>query len=264
MAILVVRLMQMVGSRGKRLILLMSSRRSLDNHHEQNKSQFFGRRQGRPFNESRKNALDHIYPRIQITDSKLLEDSNLTPSSLFDNAFNEYHLEIGFGDGKRLSEDLNRNPHIGFLGCEPFINGMTCFLKNIENTDNIRVLMDDALRLCRSLATDSIDRIYILNPDPWHKKRHHKRRIIKKANLDIFAQILKPDGKLILSSDVPYLNDWMITQTYKHPEFEWTAQSSTDWSCPPDNWINTTYETKGAKGADKMCYMVFQKKTCKN
>ena len=146
------------------------------------------------------------------------------------------------------------------MGAEPFINGMSAFLKDIENDphDKIRVLMDDAMMIANSLAEDTLDGIYVLNPDPWHKKRHHKRRIINQENLECFARILKPGADLIMSTDVPDLAEWMFTHAMVHKSFEWTGSTKEDWDKKPEDWITTRYEEKKAKGADKMVYMLFK------
>jgi tRNA (guanine-N7-)-methyltransferase len=119
--------------------------------------------------------------------------------------------------------------------------------------------MDDAMLLVHALEDACLDEIYILNPDPWPKKRHHKRRIVSQANLDEFARILKPGGTLIMTTDVPDLAEWMVTQATLHPSFHWTAQSARDWKTPPADWIPTRYETKGAKGAESMVYLIFER-----
>ncbi|MDH5723194.1 MAG: tRNA (guanosine(46)-N7)-methyltransferase TrmB [Alphaproteobacteria bacterium] len=221
----------------------------------------FGRRQGRSLSSSRQKALDEVLPRINTPENFLTLQSNKSPADFFDRPFKEYWLEIGFGHGEHLQELMLGNPDKAYIGAEPFVNGMTSFLKEINdlNTDNIRVLMDDGMLLARSFKPDSIDGIYILNPDPWHKTRHHKRRLVRKENLDIFARILKKGGDLILTTDVEDLADWMITETVNHGAFEWLAQSCTDWQTPPENWIPTRYEVKGAKGAKKMVYLLFKR-----
>jgi tRNA (guanine-N7-)-methyltransferase len=158
---------------------------------------------------------------------------------------------------------IRRNPDYGFIGAEPFVNGMTAFLKEIDNegtTENVRLHMDDAIPLVKSLTPNSIDEIYVLNPDPWHKVRHHQRRIINQGNLDLFSNILKTNGRLIMSTDVKDLIEWMVTEASTHPDFEWEATKADDWRIPPKDWIPTRYETKGAKGADKMNYLFFRKR----
>ena len=161
-----------------------------------------------------------------------------------------------------MAQHLQEEPQTGFIGAEPFSNGMSAFLKSLpeKTPDNVRVHMDDAIPLVKSLKTNSIDKIMVLNPDPWHKARHHKRRIIQEQNLDEFARILKPNGTLLFSTDVPDLAEWMLTEAMQHHAFEWTALNRSNWENPPENWIPTRYETKGAKGAEKMRYFIFKRK----
>lgn len=223
---------------------------------------FYGRRHSRPLGKERSGALDTLLPALAIPENLLGEDGRLDPSSLYEKVFKQYVLEIGFGSGERLAALMSREPDCGYIGAEPFVNGMSAFLKSIkDNADgNIRVLMDDAMLLVRALKDRSLDRIYILNPDPWPKTRHHKRRIVQKKNLDEFARVLKPGGALIMSTDVPGLAGWMVRETFTHPAFEWTANSAEDWRNAPANWIKTRYEEKGAKGAERMTYLLFHTK----
>ncbi len=237
------------------------------NHNDQGsayrKRSLFGRRQGRALRGERSDALQNVLPKIQIPENALREDHKTCPKSLFNNDFTTYALEIGFGHGERLIEHSLRDQDTAFIGAEPFINGMADFVKNLkdENLNNIRVHMDDGMAVAYSLKQNSIDSVYILNPDPWHKTRHHKRRIVNQHNLDVLAKILKPGGQLILTSDVPGLVEWMCTHASNHPQFEWLAETKSDWSEPPADWISTRYELKGAKGADKMAYLFFRRKS---
>lgn len=224
------------------------------------KRSLFGRRQGRALKGERLNAYNTVLPQIEITAESL--KPNTAPASLFTKPFKEYWLEIGFGHGERLAQEMHQKPGTGFLAAEPFKNGIADFLNTIQNHDlsNIRTLEDDGMILARNLAPHSMDGIYILNPDPWHKTRHHKRRIINQENLDILANILKPNAPLILTTDVEDLANWMCTQTCNHPDFEWRAKHKDDWDTPPPNWVTTRYEQKGAKGAKKMVYLIFKRK----
>lgn len=228
------------------------------------KRSLFGRRQGRALRGERSRVLEDILPQITPKGEQLGEDHTSAPSFYFDKEFDKYILEIGFGHGERLAKHAQIEKNTGFLGAEPFVNGMSAFLKDIDeqqqSPDNIRALMDDGMILARSVAPNSLDAVYVLNPDPWHKTRHHKRRLIRKENLDVFAKILKPKGLLVMSSDVPDLAEWMCTHASNHTAFEWNAQNRADWETPPENWITTKYEQKGAKGAKKMVYLFFTKK----
>ena len=236
----------------------MVCKKSLDRPKEK---RVYGRRQSRPLNQSRAEAME-LLPSLSVPKATLTEEASLAPCSLFDVDYKQYWLEIGFGSGEHLSALMRRHPDTAWLGAEPYINGMAAFLRDIQDIEdkNVRVHMDDAMMLANSLADQSLDGIYILNPDPWHKKRHHKRRIVNPNSLDVFARILKPGGKLVMSTDVPYLADWMVTHAARHKSFKWLAKTAADWEVPPDDWVTTAYEVKGAKGAKKMCYLFFKRK----
>ena len=150
---------------------------------------FYGRRVGRKLNPKRQEVLDNLYPKLSI--DNLDKNGTQTVSSFGLTEVSKTILEIGFGNGEHLAEMMRRNPEHNFIGAEPFKNGMTAFLKEINDDDlslsNIRVHMDDAIPLVKSLAPSSIDEIYVLNPDPWHKTRHHQRRIINQNILCDFS-----------------------------------------------------------------------------
>lgn len=241
----------------------MTSEKSSDN---KLRKRVFGRRLGRPLNKSRAEVINTLLPKLCVSEKALKENGSLAPSSLFKTPYKECWFEIGFGNGEHLSGLMRRHPDHAYFGAEPFINGMANFLKDIQDEphDRVAVHMDDAMILANSLEDECLDGMYILNPDPWHKKRHHKRRIVNRQNLACFHRILKPGGQLILSTDVPYLAEWMIAETLIHGGFEWQANSKTDWETKPEGWIDTIYQTKGAKGADKMVYLLFHKKPLKS
>lgn len=213
--------------------------------------------------------MDGLLPALSIPEEQLTQDGSLDPRTLFGKPVQDIWFEIGFGNGEHLAARMAQHPENGYIGAEPFINGMSAFLKSIEQQDpgfrrddglgNIRVLMDDAVMLARTFKDNSLDGIYILNPDPWPKKRHHKRRIVRPETLDVYARILKPGGQLIMSTDVPGLANWMVMHTAMHPAFEWTANGPEDWREPPPGWVKTRYEGKGAKGAERMAYLIFRK-----
>lgn len=229
---------------------------------KQPQSFFFGRKKGRPLNLARQAAFDERLPVYAIEEETLSLDYTLDPKTLFAKPVTDIVFEVGFGNGERLSADLQHNPDTSFLGAEPFINGMAAFLKSLpeNNPGNIRVINDDALILARSLKKASLDRIYILNPDPWHKARHHKRRIINPDSLSVFADILKPGGTLLMTSDVPDMAQWMFDHAQDHDAFAITKETQENRHTPPDNWIPTRYETKKAKGHMQMAYLTFVRK----
>ncbi len=222
----------------------------------------FGRRHGRPLSPTRQQAFDDLYDRLKLPLDILKEDGALDPATLFDTP-RPAVFEIGFGSGEHVIDLMTKTPERNYIAAEPFDNGMTMFLKQLKErqmpTHNLRVLMDDALYVARSLKDDSLDEIYILNPDPWPKTRHHKRRIVRQDTLDHYARILKKGGRLIMTTDVPGLAEWMVSETIRHGALRWTAKSKTDWETAPEGWSPTKYELKGAKGAQKMSYLIFEK-----
>lgn len=226
------------------------------------KHKVFGRKQGRPLTPKRQRLMDELLPQIK-PNLNLSKAEQIDPASLFAKDVSKTIVEVGFGDGERLA-DLHEKDDIantGFIGCEPFVTGVSTLLDRIRdrNLDNLRVWDDDALPFLDCLTSSSVDLIYVLNPDPWPKKRHHKRRIIREETLDLFARLLKPQATLFMSTDVDDLAEWMVTKASNHPEFEWTATSKHDWQTPPKDWLTTKYERKGAEAGRTQSYLIFRR-----
>lgn len=223
----------------------------------------FGRRLGRPMGESRQAAIDDVLPRLTVPADRVTEDNTLDPSSLFADPSRETVFEIGFGNGEHLKAMMDGRPDRNYIGAEPFINGMSAFLKSIKDHQdaNIRVWMDDAVSLCRSLKPESLSALYILNPDPWPKKKHNKRRIVRAETLPVYYNALKPGGALVMATDVDELAEWMATETVNHGGFEWQANAARDWQTMPEDWFVTTrYAAKGELAGRKETYLLFKKR----
>lgn len=222
----------------------------------------YGRRQGRPLRGDRQDALDTLYPKLEISRDMLPQDKSLCPLTLFPSGVEKVKFEIGFGSGEFLRNNMLTNPDTAFIGAEPFINGMSSFLKSIKGDphDNVRVFMDDAMIIAKSLKDDCLDGVYVLNPDPWHKSRHHKRRMICQPNLDEFSRIMKSGATLTMTTDVDPLAEWMCTEANNHPDFEWIAEKADDWRTMPDGWYQTRYELKGKDAGRKQSYLLFRRK----
>lgn len=221
----------------------------------------FGRRLGRPLSGSRQEVLDTLLPRLQIPADLVTEKADMNFSALFGND-KPVVYEIGFGNGEHLKALMEQRPDRNYIGAEPFINGMSAFLKSIadQTQDHVRVWMDDAITLIRSFPDASLDMIYILNPDPWPKKKHHKRRIVRAETLVEYHRTLKQGGRLVMATDVDDLAEWMVTETLNHGGFEWEAERAADWKTMPEDWFLTTrYAAKGEAAGRRESYLLFRR-----
>lgn len=221
-----------------------------------------GRKHGRPLKRMRIDALDDLLPRLEVFRPFLTEKGDLDPKELFGTPPGVLHLEIGFGNGEHLTALLDANPDHFVIGAEPYTNGVSAFLKDIKDDPPLqrcRILMDDALKIVHSLKDASVDYLYILNPDPWPKTRHHKRRVVSAENLKAFARVLKDGATMIQTTDVDDLAGWMVTQSVNCPDFEWQAESAADWQTPPAGWLPTRYEQKGVAAGRKQTYLIFKR-----
>ena len=149
----------------------------------------WGRRQSRPLKENQRQALLDLWPEVSL---ELPEQSMVNLSEVFNAPPTDFWLEIGFGGGEHLAAQAALHPDIGFVGCEPFINGVASLVVQIQEQSlkNIRVVKDDARLLLARIPDQSVGRIFVLFPDPWPKQRHHKRRIIQDATVATFGRIL--------------------------------------------------------------------------
>lgn len=211
---------------------------------------FHGRRKGRPLRPGRQALIETLLPEISVPTDR----PDLDPLSLFAGedglSIEKVWLEVGFGGGEHLAALAARHPDIGFLGCEPFVNGVAKLLSAVDEggLKNVRILADDARLLMAALQPESLDRIFVLFPDPWPKRRHWARRFVGPENLPSMARILRPGGELRIATDHPGYLDWILAHTSRSPHFAWLAETSTDWLNPPDDWQPTRYERKSLAG----------------
>jgi len=235
---------------------------NLSNNEKYNSKTVFVRRHGRSLNTERTEALGELLPLLEINHDLITINADINPIDLFDKKNKEIWMEIGFGNGEHVKAMLERHPDHGYIAVEPFVNGMAAFFKSIKDTDlkNVRVWMDDAVDVVKSLQDASLDGMYILNSDPWPKTKHHKRRIVRPETLNHYSRVLKDNALLIMSTDVDELAEWMAISSQNHPDFEWCAEKSDDWKTMPDDWFQTRYEIKGIKAGRKQSYLYFIRK----
>lgn len=225
---------------------------------EQDKRIFYGRRQGRRLRKEHQRLIAETLPTLMIDLDAGLSD----PARLFKPKPTSVWLEIGFGGGEHLAAQASAHPGIGFIGCEPFLNGVARLLGEIEKNSlsNIRVFTDDAREVLDALPDASIDRCFILFPDPWPKRRHQRRRIVSPKTLNAIARVLTDGALLRMASDHRDYIRWMLFHTLGHDAFEWLARTPADWRQRPVDWPMTRYEEKAAERGVDSIYLEFQRR----
>jgi tRNA (guanine-N7-)-methyltransferase len=215
----------------------------------------YGRRKGKRLRQRQDGLVSTLLPQIELD----LSSGAIAPEVLFGRRPAEIRLEIGFGDGARLIEQATSNPDVGFIGCEPFLNGVAKALAAIEDgaLHNVRVHNGDAREVLAALPPQSVDRIELLYPDPWPKRRHNKRRILSDEFLTAAARVLKTGAALRFATDIDDYCGWGLARVLRSPDFTWTAERPTDWLQPWDGWQATRYEQKARHEGRTSAYLTF-------
>lgn len=208
---------------------------------------FYGRRKGPSLSQHQDQLMTDLLPKLLIDQNDAQE---LDPTSLFDQPVEKVWFEVGFGKGEHLAWQAANNPHIGFIGCEPYLNGVAALVNQIDSLGlkNVRLYTDDARRIMRTLKPASVDRLFLLHPDPWPKFRHAKRRFVGPKNLDLISRVLRDGGEFRVGTDHPIYREWTVLQLSNRHDFEWMAKNPSDWLTKPDDWPDTRYETKALEG----------------
>lgn len=211
---------------------------------------FFGRRKGPSLSDRKQALIDDFLPTISVP---IADQDDLTPidlQRLFPASPRAIWLEIGFGKGEHLAWQAEHHTHVGIIGCEPYLNGVAGLLTYIEEggIDNVRIYGNDARHVIKRLPDASVERVFLLHPDPWPKRRHARRRFVNRYNLDDLARILKDGGEFRVGTDHPIYREWTALQMAQRDDFEWLAVGPNDWLVRPDDWPETRYEAKALEG----------------
>ena len=221
----------------------------------------YGRRRGKALNQSRQELMDRLLPAVSVP----LEegDANLDPRIWFGPSVREVWFEVGFGKGEHLAWQARNNPDIGFIGCEPYENGVAGLLTEIaeHKLDNVRIWMDDAALLLAALRPASVGRAFLLFPDPWPKVRHHRRRFVSHDRLDILARALADGAEFRAATDHADYGDWIVRHMNAREDFEWSAERAADWQGRTEDWPQTRYEAKALAKGDKPLYLRYHRVT---
>ena len=198
--------------------------------------------------------MQELLPRLAIPEG----DSALSPQALFPGA-RACWLEIGFGGGEHLAALAAAHADVGFIGCEPFVNGVASLLRHIEDNriGNIRVSQGDVRLLMPRLPEGSVERVYIMFPDPWPKLRHRKRRLVSPALLDALHRLLPPGGLVRAATDDADYGAWILEHFLADDRYRWTAESAGDWKRRFDGSPQTRYEQKAREQGRGPMFMEF-------
>ena len=216
----------------------------------------YGRRQGHALRAGQAALVEDLLPKISVPES-----GPITAQMLFGDA-RPIEVEIGFGGGEHMAGQAAMRPGHGFIGCEPFLNGVVSALGHIERLglDNVRIHMGDALEVIERLSDASLDRAYLLHPDPWPKARHAKRRFMNKGPIDLLAAKLKPGAEFRFGTDHPVYCRWAMMVMGQSADFEWLADTPRDFLVRPDDWPETRYEAKARRLGHEVWYFRYRRR----
>ncbi len=204
-------------------------------------NRLYGRSQGKPLRAAQQALIDVLLPRIAVP-----ADGSVDATCLFGNE-RPLHFEIGFGGGEHLAHRTDLLPDHGFIGAEPFLNGVAQALTHVRDgaLGNVRIHHGDALEVLRRVPDGALTMLYLLHPDPWPKAKHAKRRMMNDGPVRLFADKLKPGGELRFGTDHPvYLRHALMVMRRFACEFEWLVEGPESWQQRPSGWPETRYEHK--------------------
>ncbi|USI71409.1 tRNA (guanine(46)-N(7))-methyltransferase TrmB [Sphingomonas morindae] len=215
----------------------------------------YGRRQGHPLRAGQAELVESLLPRLAIP-----AEGPLDAARLF-GADRPLALEIGFGKGEHLGQQAAWAPGTGFIGCEPFLDGMVgaCMQVRDRGLANVRLHLGDALDVLERLPDASLDRAWLLHPDPWPKARHAKRRFMNAGPIGLLAAKLKPGGEFRFGTDHPIYCRWAMMVMAARPEFRWEAETPRDFLVRPDDWPETRYEAKARAKGHEVWYFRYRR-----
>ena len=218
---------------------------------------FFGRRKGHRLRAHQSDLVAALLPQLAI-DIATATPENI--ATLFENGIDDVKLEIGFGGGEHLIAEALGAPRTGFIGCEPYVNGMAKILAQIERAGlrNIRLFAGDAVDLLRWMPAQALSRVDLIHPDPWPKRRHWKRRFVQSATLKELSRVLVPGGEFRFVSDIDDYCAWTLWHVRNAPGFRWTAERADDWRKPWPEFTMTRYGRKAEREGRKSAYLRFR------
>jgi tRNA (guanine-N7-)-methyltransferase len=219
-------------------------------------NRLYGRSSGHKLRRSQQELLDKLLPEIEVP-----AEEEISSQRLFGDD-RPLHFEIGFGSGEHLASRADMLPDHGFIGAEPFINGVAAALAHVRDQHlvNVRLWRGDALEVLQRVPDGRLSFLYLLHPDPWPKARHVKRRMVNDRPVDLFASKVKAGGEFRLATDDPTYLAWslMVMQRHAH-QFEWVAERPKDFLEPSGGWIETRYGAKSRREGRRPYYLRYRR-----
>ena len=219
-------------------------------------NRLYGRSSGHRLRAAQQEIVETLLPKISVP-----EDGEVTAERLFGET-RPLHFEIGFGSGEHLADRADMLPDHGFIGAEPFLNGVATALGHIRDKHlaNVRVWRGDALDVMQRVPDGALSFIYLLHPDPWPKARHAKRRMVNDGAVGLFAAKLKRHGEFRLATDDPTYLAWSLMVMQRHSgQFDWLAERPKDFLEPSGGWIETRYGAKSRREGRRPYYLRYRR-----
>ncbi|MBF0470685.1 MAG: tRNA (guanosine(46)-N7)-methyltransferase TrmB [Gammaproteobacteria bacterium] len=215
----------------------------------------FVRREGR-LTAGQRHALDHLWSEFGLP----CDDQLLQPETLFGRVA-PLILEIGYGNGESLLTMAQESPDCDYIGIEVHRPGVGHLLLQLqqEGLTNVRSFCGDGVEILqRQIPLGSLDRVQLFFPDPWHKKRHHKRRMVQKSWVELVAARLKPGGLLHIATDwEPYARHISAVMS-ENPSFDNCAEESEYSPRPPWRPV-TKFERRGERLGHEIYDLIYRK-----
>jgi tRNA (guanine-N7-)-methyltransferase len=219
-------------------------------------NRLYGRSSGHKLRSSQRELLETLLPQIEVP-----VEGEITAKRLFGDD-RPLHLEIGFGSGEHLANRADMLPDHGFVGAEPFLNGVATALAHIRDghLSNVRMWRGDALGVLQRVPDGTLSFLYLLHPDPWPKARHAKRRMVNDGPINLIAAKLRTGGEFRLATDDPTYLAWslMIMQRHTH-QFQWLAERAQDFLEPTGGWIETRFGAKSRREGRRPYYLRYMR-----
>jgi len=219
-------------------------------------NRLYGRSVGKALRTYQQHLIDDLLPRLAVP-----EQGPITAPLLFGDD-RPLHFEIGFGGGEHLASRADLLPDHGFIGAEPFLNGVAQALTHVSDgrLANIRLQHGDALQVLERVPDGALTMLYLLHPDPWPKARHAKRRMMNDGPLRLFARKLKPGGELRFGTDHPVYLRHALMVMQRFSDFEWLASGPKSWQQRPSGWPETRYEAKARRNGHEVWYFRYRRR----